>query len=92
MSHPTTDGRSLVATRGWICSPPGFGRKAFSGWTEHGMCEMWIGRGTLPSKQANKENLKRVFVKMHRALKPFNDEHSALIGLVNHAETLVEQL
>lgn len=27
--------------KGWICMPPEFEGKAYSGWDEHGMCEMW---------------------------------------------------
>lgn len=26
--------------KGWICSPPEFEGAAYSGWSEHGMCEM----------------------------------------------------
>ena len=39
MSHPCTDGESILKQRGWICSPPEL-EGAFSGWDEHGMCEM----------------------------------------------------
>lgn len=41
MSHPCTDGGRCTDQKGWICVPPEFGpRRAFSGWREHGMCEM----------------------------------------------------
>ena len=42
-------------------------------------------------KQANVENLRRIFVKMHRLL-DLREEDSALIDLVNHADTLAQQL
>lgn len=38
-SHPLTDGGNVLVRRGWICHPPEFGF-AFSGWSEHGLCEM----------------------------------------------------
>ena len=38
------------------------------------------------------DNLQRVFKKMHRELEPGNDSDSNLIDLVNHAETLVQQI
>jgi hypothetical protein len=38
-SHPLTDGGRITAQRGWLCSPPELDA-AFSGWSEHGMCEM----------------------------------------------------
>jgi len=43
-SHPGTDGKKASEQRGWICCPePGH---AYSGWTEHGMCEMyWKKKG-----------------------------------------------
>lgn len=40
-SHPGTDGGRVINQRGWICSPPE-SEMAFSGWTDHGMCEMHI--------------------------------------------------
>jgi len=40
---------------------------------------------------ANLENLQRVFKKMHRLLE-LRKEDSTLIDLVNHAETLVENI
>lgn len=42
-------------------------------------------------KQANIENIRRVFVKMHRLL-DLRKEAGALIDLVNHADTLAQQL
>ena len=42
-------------------------------------------------KQANVENLRRIFVKMHRLL-DLRKEDSELIDLVNHADTLAQQL
>ena len=38
------------------------------------------------------DNLKRVFNKMHRKFTPGNDEHSEIIDLINHADTLVQQI
>ena len=40
-SHATTDGGRVTRLRGYICSPPLLPKKSFSGWTEHGGCEMW---------------------------------------------------
>jgi len=37
-------------------------------------------------------NLRRVFKKMLRELEPGNDEHSNLIDLTGHADTLAEQI
>lgn len=39
-AHPETTGGSVKVQMGWICFPPEFDGAAFSGWTEHGMCEM----------------------------------------------------
>jgi hypothetical protein len=39
-SHPVTDGLSVLNQRGWICFAPEIDG-AFSGWQEHGMCEMY---------------------------------------------------
>lgn len=39
-SHPETDGMPISHQRGWVCLAPEFGR-VFSGWGEHGLCEMW---------------------------------------------------
>jgi hypothetical protein len=49
-SHPGTDGGSILEQRGWVCTvfltwpdgddPP----KVFSGWHEHGLCEMFEPR------------------------------------------------
>ena len=47
--------------------------------------------GLCVDKQANVENLRRIFVKMHRLL-DLREEDSALIDLVNHADTLAQQL
>jgi hypothetical protein len=38
------------------------------------------------------ENLRRVFVKMRRELEPGNDSHSSLIDLVNHGDSIAEQI
>lgn len=38
-SHPLTNGGVISQQRGWICDPPELDM-AFSGWSEHGMCEM----------------------------------------------------
>lgn len=37
-------------------------------------------------------NLRRVFKRMHSNLKPGNSDHSNLIDLVNHADTLAQQI
>lgn len=39
--HPYTTGGSIMAKRGFVCMPPG---RAFSGWSEHGVCEMHVGK------------------------------------------------
>ena len=39
-SHPCTDGKSIMEHRGYICRPPESDGRAFSGWSEHGLCEM----------------------------------------------------
>lgn len=38
-SHPCTDGGKANAPRGYICLAPEL-HQAYSGWAEHGMCEM----------------------------------------------------
>lgn len=38
------------------------------------------------------ENFRRVLNKIHRELEPGNDAHSTLINLVNHADTLAENM
>lgn len=35
--------------KGWICMPPEFDGAAYSGWTEHGICEMWAA--AVPTKK-----------------------------------------
>jgi len=44
-----------------------------------------------PNEKIHLENLQRLFKKMHRNL-DLKKENSALIDLVNHAETLVQEL
>jgi hypothetical protein len=44
VTHPITGEKSHGEFKGWICFPPEFEGKAFSGWSEHGMCEMWSKR------------------------------------------------
>jgi len=39
-SHPATDGKRVLEQRGWICAPPEYAGM-HSGWTAHGLCEMW---------------------------------------------------
>jgi hypothetical protein len=39
-SHPETDGIMLSHQRGWVCYAPEF-EGVFSGWGEHGHCEMY---------------------------------------------------
>ena len=38
-----TDGESIMRQRGWICAAPEM-EGMFSGWSEHGMCEMHAPR------------------------------------------------
>lgn len=43
-SHPTTDGGNMTQQRGFVCA--GFlftepEKIVFSGWSKHGLCEMW---------------------------------------------------
>lgn len=38
------------------------------------------------------DNLRRVFKKMHLELESGNDEHSNMIDLINHADTLAQQI
>jgi hypothetical protein len=42
--HPYTTGGSILEQRGWVCYLP-IGKEEehllFSGWSEHGMCELW---------------------------------------------------
>ena len=40
-SHPCTDSKSILQKRGYICYIPEDGL-AFSGWPEHGLCELHI--------------------------------------------------
>ena len=40
LSHPGTNGKSVSEQRGWICASPEFDGM-FSGWGEHGLCELW---------------------------------------------------
>lgn len=43
-SHPNIDGGSFTNRRGWICAAFAFvgeGPIAFSGWPEHGLCELF---------------------------------------------------
>jgi hypothetical protein len=42
-SHPLTDGGRVIHQRGWVCLAPEFDG-VFSGWTAHGLCEMWQSR------------------------------------------------
>jgi hypothetical protein len=47
-SHPLTDGGRITHQRGWICKKPEL-NGAFSGWSEHGLCEMHNHVRTTPS-------------------------------------------
>jgi hypothetical protein len=38
--HPDTTGKSMSEQRGWVCLAPEFDC-VFSGWGEHGACEMY---------------------------------------------------
>ena len=38
------------------------------------------------------ENIRKVFKKMWRELEPGNNEHSILIDLVNHGDTLAQSI
>jgi hypothetical protein len=40
--HPMTTGKSVMEARGWICFVPEE-KMAFSGWVEHGFCELHNG-------------------------------------------------
>jgi len=44
-SHPWTDGSRITEQRGWVCANPELwddGKlHVMSGWSEHGMCEVW---------------------------------------------------
>ena len=49
-SHPYTDGKRVGHRRGYVCLAPEFvtrtGRsEVFSGWSAHGLCEMWCKVG-----------------------------------------------
>lgn len=44
-----------------------------------------------PDQKANIENLRRLFVKMHRLLE-IRKEDKDLIDLVNHADSIAQQL
>ena len=39
--HPITTGTVIFEQVGWICMPPEC-KGAFSGWPEHGLCEMFL--------------------------------------------------
>jgi hypothetical protein len=54
MSHPTTDGKRCVKQRGWVCAPPEM-NGVFSGWTKHGLCEMWESASRLGPEPPVKE-------------------------------------
>lgn len=43
-SHPLTDGKRMSEQRGWVCYPPEFEGAVFSGWSEHGICEMFTDK------------------------------------------------
>jgi hypothetical protein len=41
-SSPNTDGKPISEVRGFICFIENDGKViAFSGWREHGLCELW---------------------------------------------------
>lgn len=40
--------------KGWICMPPEFDGAAYSGWTEHGICEMHEPATPKSKKQPNR--------------------------------------
>lgn len=42
-SHPHTDGKRVTHQRGYVCANPEMGG-VFSGWPEHGTCEMWAAK------------------------------------------------
>jgi hypothetical protein len=39
--HPLTTGKSMSERKGWICTAPEL-QAYFSGWPEHGICEMFV--------------------------------------------------
>jgi len=41
--HPCTTGESITKQRGWVCFVDDE-CVMFSGWSEHGMCELWKQR------------------------------------------------
>lgn len=59
-SHPNTDGMSIMLQRGFVCMAPEFvvernGKavaQVFSGWSEHGICEMHDYRPAAPAEDA----------------------------------------
>lgn len=43
--HPLTNGKTVMDRRGWICTTGRLGEaRAFSGWSAHGLCELWKGK------------------------------------------------
>lgn len=46
--HPWTDGGVITEQRGWVCANPELWDdghiRTMSGWSEHGMCEVWTDR------------------------------------------------
>jgi hypothetical protein len=53
--HPCTDGGSILDQKGWVCLAPEFDTRGyklvFSGWSRHGLCEMWDKRKPAPRKK-----------------------------------------
>lgn len=51
-SHPHTNGESIMRRRGFICANPEIGH--YSGWGEHGLCEVWTER-PVPTNDGERE-------------------------------------
>lgn len=49
-SHPCTDGGRILNRRGYICANPELGN--YSGWSEHGLCEVHDEREKKPASNA----------------------------------------
>jgi hypothetical protein len=53
-SHPCTDGKRTVFIRGYICQTDDLG--SHSGWTKHGICELWKKRPVRPDPESDKDH------------------------------------
>jgi len=58
-SHPDTDGGRFGETRGWICTAffmLGYEHVMYSGWPDHGMCELFWPKETLSLEKKPKKD------------------------------------